>query len=262
MADTALNSIGQSFSEDQTFTGTLANGTDTLTLNIQGYQGVTVEAVNTGSNVGIVQVSNGGAFRHSTLWKCGGSSAAPLGGSVTSIGEDSTYIVLDTSGMSQIRVSLSTFVSGTVTFNFRINNIQPSAMLGSVATDGSSGAFRGMMQSGRLGNFNEQLRFIKTIKDINNIAVTAGTPATVWTPAAGKKFRLLAWDVELSVAGRIIFFDSAAVMFRTGAMAAGVSKAVNLGSNGFLSSTTVNPLKIDVSSTGSINGYVAGCEES
>ena len=261
-ADTPITPVVQQFSNDQSFTGSLSNGTDTITIALQGYSGLTVQATNTGANVGIVQVSNDGVtFRHSTLWKCGGSSAAPLGGSVTSIGEDSTYIVLDTSGMSHARISLSTFSAGTVNFTIRLNQITPAALLGAVATDGSAGAFRGMMISGRLGNFDEQLRFVKVTKDVNGVAVTAGTPVTIWTPAAGKKFRLLRWDLSLSVAGQIIFNDNATLMFRTSALVANTGRQSGLDANGFLSATANNPLKIDVSASGTVNGWVAGCEE-
>ena len=35
-----------------------------------------------------------------------------------------------------------------------------------------------------------------TFKIIDAVAITAGTPATVWTPASGKKVRLLGWALS------------------------------------------------------------------
>ena len=44
-----------------------------------------------------------------------------------------------------------------------------------------------------------------TFKAIDAVAVTARTPATVWTPAAGKKVRLLGWFLSSSAGAALEF---------------------------------------------------------
>src|SRR5258708_20206177 len=45
-------------------------------------------------------------------------------------------------------------------------------------------------------------------KPIKAVAITAGTPAAVWTPAAGKRFRLLGFCLVPTVAASILFEDA------------------------------------------------------
>ncbi len=93
-------------------------------------------------------------------------------------------------------------------------------------------------------------------------AVTAGTPVAVWTPASGKKFRLMGGGVSLSVAGYVIFKDASTVIWQTPMLQAGVPYNIpeNIG-NGILSAAANNVLYIDVSATGTVNGGVFGTEE-
>lgn len=100
-------------------------------------------------------------------------------------------------------------------------------------------------------------------KNLASTAVVAGTGITVWTPGAGKKFRLMGWLLSLSVAGQIIFGDNAiaTIIARTETIAAaGVSKLENMGL-GLLSAAANNVLKIDVTANGNIAGMVWGTEE-
>jgi hypothetical protein len=94
------------------------------------------------------------------------------------------------------------------------------------------------------------------------VAVTAGTAASIWTPGAGKKFHLMGFMVSLSVAGYIIFKDNTTEIFRTAAMPAGDGRSnpANFG-NGYTSVTANNALKMDVSASGTINGFLMGTEE-
>ena len=98
-------------------------------------------------------------------------------------------------------------------------------------------------------------------KQISNVAVVSGTPQTIWTPGAGKKFRLMGFMVSLSVAGFVIFEDSGVQMVRTGAMAAAVGLANSPMGNGILSALANNVLQIDVNANGNVNGFVFGTEE-
>lgn len=101
-------------------------------------------------------------------------------------------------------------------------------------------------------------------KPFASTGIVAGTGATVWTPAAGKKFRLMGWLISSSVAGQLIFGDNlvATILARSEAVAAaGVSKAGfgDLG-NGILSAAANNVLKLD-GPTGNVAGMVWGTEE-
>lgn len=112
------------------------------------------------------------------------------------------------------------------------------------------------------GGLFERERGAKIFKTIAAVAVTAGTPATIWTPANGKKFRLTGFMVSLSVAGSVIFKDAGAEFIRTPLMAAGIGIASPESmDNGFLSAVANNVLGADVSATGSVSGFVYGTEE-
>ena len=111
------------------------------------------------------------------------------------------------------------------------------------------------------------LRVPAIFKTIAAVAVTAGTPVSVWTPASGKKFRLMGGGLSLSVAGSIIFKDGATAgaaveIWRTPILAAGqpYNLPENIG-NGILSAAANNQLWIDVTATGTVNGGVFGTEE-
>jgi len=113
-------------------------------------------------------------------------------------------------------------------------------------------------------NIHDQIRAVNVIKKVQAVAVTAGTPVSIWTPTSGKKFRLMAWLLSLSVAGKILFEDATGggnEFARTALMAAGVGVASPPLGNGFLSAVANNQLFIDVSATGSVDGFVAGVEE-
>jgi hypothetical protein len=97
---------------------------------------------------------------------------------------------------------------------------------------------------------------------IQNIAVTAGSPVTMWTPGNGRKFHLQGFMISLSVAGYIVFYDNATEFIRTPEMLAhtGVVNPANFG-NGYTSTAANNTLKMDVSASGNINGFVFGTAE-
>lgn len=107
-------------------------------------------------------------------------------------------------------------------------------------------------------------RVANVIKNVPGTAVTAGTPVSIWTPATGKKFRLLGYHLSSTVAGSIIFKDGVASppeFLRT------PIQAINTGTpspplgNGYLSSAANNQLWIDVTASGTIHGFAFGIEE-
>jgi hypothetical protein len=99
--------------------------------------------------------------------------------------------------------------------------------------------------------------------DVPSTAVVAGTGTVVWTPAAGKKFRLMGFALALSVAGSIVFCDHvvATILFRTPALLAGTPFAGPPLGNGKLSALANNVLRLDVTAGGNVSGFVFGTEE-
>jgi len=139
-----------------------------------------------------------------------------------------------------------------------IDRLRDAGSLGDNYTIGLIGAAQFLFNGSSFDRFRTPQKFIS----IQNVAVTAGTPVTIWTPGGGKKFHLMGFAVSLSVAGYILFEDSAAEFLRTPAMAAGVG-IVNPGNfgNGYTSTNANNALKIDVSASGNVNGFCFGTEE-
>ena len=102
-----------------------------------------------------------------------------------------------------------------------------------------------------------------TFKVIDAVAVTAGTPATVWTPASGKKVRLLGWVLSSSAAS-LEFQDSGSagtVRLQTPLLAAaGIHDSPPLG-EGYLLAAADNTLNLDVTANATVSGMVFGVEE-
>lgn len=100
-------------------------------------------------------------------------------------------------------------------------------------------------------------------KPIAPTAVVAGVGLTVWTPAAGKKFRLMGWVLSVTVASEVIFGDNAVgtIIARTGIQPANDAKAAPAIGNGILSAAANNVLKIDVTAGATVQGTVYGTEE-
>jgi hypothetical protein len=103
-----------------------------------------------------------------------------------------------------------------------------------------------------------------TFKMIDAVAITAGSPATVWTPGSGKKVRLLGWVLSTSAGAALEFQDSGAagtVIAQTPLLAAaGTHNAPALG-EGLLLATADNTLGLDVTSNATVSGMVFGVEE-
>lgn len=92
-----------------------------------------------------------------------------------------------------------------------------------------------------------------------NVAVTAGTPAAIWTPAASKKFRLMGLYLAPSVTSVAIIKDSATELLRAPGQAA-LSAPLVLG-NGILSAAANNALNLDATISATFSGVVFGTEE-
>ena len=103
-----------------------------------------------------------------------------------------------------------------------------------------------------------------TFKVVDAVAITAGTPATVWTPASGKKVRLLGWFLSSSAAAALELQDSGAagtVIAQTPLLAAaGIHDAPHLG-EGVVLAAADNTLGLDVTANATVSGMVFGVEE-
>jgi hypothetical protein len=108
----------------------------------------------------------------------------------------------------------------------------------------------------------ERGRVAVTFKDLNAVSIT--TIATVWTPAAGKKFRLMGGTISASVAGAVLFEDNAAgagnFVWRTPKLLVDTPYSFLVGNNGKLSAAINNVLKATLASA-SISGTLFGTEE-
>lgn len=114
------------------------------------------------------------------------------------------------------------------------------------------------------GSDLDRARTPSVFKPVAVTAIIAGTGATIWTPAAGKKFRVMGIAFSSSAAGQLILGDNlaATVIARSPTLAAGgiwMLGASYLG-NGILSALVNNVLKID-GPTGNVAGMVWGTEE-
>lgn len=149
--------------------------------------------------------------------------------------------------------------------------IKASVAFGSANGDGASSVYPIMTDGDYAGGlmigpwlFNgaswDRQRTPNVYKTVAAVAVTAGTPVTIWTPAAGKKFRLMGFHLGTTVAAGIILLDNAAEVLRVLA-SAGVSFMSPELDNGYLSTAANNPLKVNVTVTGNVSGFVYGTEE-
>lgn len=180
-------------------------------------------------------------------------------------------------GLKQVRARVSGYASGAVTVTAngtalaapeRIVDVASIAgnLLAAPADNLALAQAMPTLQLGQAGTGIYVVeRVANVIKNVPGTTITAGTPVSVWTPAAGKKFRILGYHLGTSVAASVIFKDgtsgAAPEAFRTAIQAAnGAPPSPPLG-NGYLSSAANNQLWLDVTATGAVHGFVVGVEE-
>lgn len=92
-------------------------------------------------------------------------------------------------------------------------------------------------------------------------AVNTNAEATIWTPAAGKKFRLMRLVLASSVAGNVALKDNTAgTTIAVIPTLAGAPVVVDLG-NGILSAAANNVLTATGPASSTLSGMVMGTEE-
>jgi hypothetical protein len=99
-----------------------------------------------------------------------------------------------------------------------------------------------------------------TFKTLKAVSITA--IATVWTPAAGKKFRLMGGCISVSAAASVLFEDNSAGtdVYQSPLLLAATPYNFDLG-DGVLSAAINNVLKATASAAATISGTLYGIEE-
>lgn len=112
------------------------------------------------------------------------------------------------------------------------------------------------------GSGFEWRRMVNVTKDFSAVAV--GTIVTVWTPASGKKFRLMGMSISVSAACNVLFEDNAAgagnFIYRTPKLLVDTPFFVDLR-DGKLSAAANNVLKATSSAAANMTGTIWGMEE-
>jgi hypothetical protein len=107
----------------------------------------------------------------------------------------------------------------------------------------------------------DRLRIPTIFKSLQAVAI--GAIATVWTPAGGKKFRLMGGSVSISAAASVLLEDNAGgtTIIQLPALLANVPYQFDLA-NGILSGAANRVLKATASVTPcTITGFLYGAEE-
>jgi hypothetical protein len=134
---------------------------------------------------------------------------------------------------------------------------------GAVLWDDPNGnlALPGIANQVYTGSGWDSMRAAGFVQTVAAVAITAGVPVTLRTPASGKKIRILGYHLSLTVAGSVILKEAGAEVLRTPLMAAGVGQTSPPMGNGVRWATANNVLQLDVTANGSVSGIVLGTEE-
>jgi len=107
----------------------------------------------------------------------------------------------------------------------------------------------------------EQERTPTVFKAVKGVVVTAGTPVAIWTPAAGKRFRLMGWTFGISTASGAVYLNDGATNFAVVSCSMTSPNEPPDLRNGYLSAAVNNVLELDVASSCTVYGTVWGTEE-
>ncbi len=183
-----------------------------------------------------------------------------VSGTVTANIGTSGALALETGG------NLATLAAAITSSKMQVNVAQVGGQ--ATAMSGSDGQTAANVPMETTGLYNpatpgiERQRTPTVFKVLAEQAVTSGTPVSVWTPATGKKFRIMGYHLSLSVAGAVLIQDS------TGVTVLRMPRATNNNptpsppmGNGYLSSAANNQVFLDVTATGAVSGVIFGTEE-
>lgn len=147
-------------------------------------------------------------------------------------------------------------ISGTVTAD---TELPAAAALADAASNPTTPTV-GAALKGYNGASWDRLRTPNVYKALAAVAI--GSIATVWTPAGGKKFRLMGGSISVSAAVSILFEDNAAgtTIIQLPKLLADTPYNFDLG-NGVLSGAADRLLKATSSAAANVTGYLYGTEE-
>jgi len=183
---------------------------------------------------------------------------------VTSLGTltSAICVVTPTSARAdRLGAPLGPLTAGSASIGTVETELPAAAALADAASNPTAPAVGADLQ-GFNGATWDRVRLPNVSKDVNGVSIT--TIATVWTPASGKKFRLMGGSISSSVAGAVLFEDNAAgagnFVFRTPKLAADTPYDFVVPGNGYLSAAANNVLKATLASA-TITGTLYGTEE-
>lgn len=259
---------------DATVTGTITS-TQSVGITLSGYSSVAIQLTGAfGGTVDFEATVDGSNWFTVNCWSIPGTGLQQNAGNAGNF-------ITDVGGFQQFRCRGNSVNSGTCTVNLRASsathaviiannnpvnvNVQNFAIGQFGNQDTTSANLTSSMQWA--GNFVydgtqwPRMRTPSVFKPIAAVSVTSGTPVAIWTPASGKKFRIMGYHLSLSVAGAIILKDNTTEIYRTPLMAAGIGQASPPLGNGILSVASNNLLNADVTASGTLTGTVFGTEE-
>jgi hypothetical protein len=100
---------------------------------------------------------------------------------------------------------------------------------------------------------------------VKQSTITTATTTAVWTPASGKRFRLLSAIISTDTAMRVYLQDATGQIIASFRLAANATVTIGQGNglplNGYLSSAANNVLNVVTGAAGNVDVTVAGTEE-
>lgn len=186
----------------------------------------------------------------------GGPAAGGAGPAVTLAGVTAPAVIAD------VVPNPTTYIFGGQVYFQGVNG--KLRELQSIAQLGASGIGSDTIAPFALGLFNgasvDTARTPTIWKPQSAVAI--GAEATIWTPAAGKKFRLMGWVFTVSAGGTLTLRDNTAgTIIELVLLQTGVPFAYLPPGNGQLSAAANNVLTATLSVAGNLTGFVFGTEE-
>lgn len=200
-----------------------------------------------------IDASQGAAADAVVAAGAAGSTAAKLRRLTTDLNTLLGY----TDGLEALLTAIAASVAGTLIVDTEL----PAAAALADAASNPTTALAGACLLVWNGATWDRLRAASVRKDLATVAI--GSIATVWTPASGKKVRLMGGCISLSAAASILFEDNASgtTVFRTPKLAVDTPYNFDLG-QGVLLSVANNVLKATSSAAANLLGSLYGTEES
>jgi hypothetical protein len=246
------------------------NGDLLVSTDVSSYRSLALQITAIGSLTVQVQFS-----LDNTNWDIAIGRKESTGLGVNGITAIGVYIYEVPPG-ARCRIRITSYASGTVTgaASFSSFAVPPTFVGLQLANNGNDGQiiqqladFSGNARPLAVGTYNyngassDRVRTPTVFKDISAVAI--GTITTLWTPAGGKKFRLMGGVLSASAAVNVLFEDNAggAFILRLPKLLVDTPFAFTLGGNGFLSAAANNVLKATSSAAANITGTVYGTEE-